>query len=143
MPCAGTDIQAYGSHLIEMERLVTEAQSAGCVCIMGDFNAHIGLNDGVCSKNDKINPEGLLIQQWVDRCALYAASLSPTSSGLMYTYFNTDKHTTVDAEYINSCYTHDHHSLNSSDHLPISCELSIPHQVLHGGDNERAEPKIK
>ena len=83
---AGTDIQAYGSHLIELERFVTEAQSAGCVCIMGDFNAHIGLKDGVSSKNDKINPEGLLIQQWVDRCALYAASLSPTSSCPMYTF---------------------------------------------------------
>ena len=83
---AGTDIQAYGSHLIELERFVTEAQSAGCVCIMGDFNAHIGLKDGVSSKNDKISPEGLLIQQWVDRCALYAASLSPTSSCPMYTF---------------------------------------------------------
>ena len=50
------------------------------------INAHIGLKDGVSSKNDKINPEGLLIQQWVDRCALYAASLSPTSSCPMYTF---------------------------------------------------------
>ena len=49
----------------------------------------------------------------------------------MYTYFNSDKCTTVDyiftdiviAEYIDSCYTHDHHGLNSSDHHPVSCEL--------------------
>ena len=90
---------------------------AVCVYIMGDFNAHIGLTDGVSGKNDKINPEGLLIRQWVDRCALYATS--PTCSGPMYTYFKSDKRTTVDyiftdtltAEYINSCYTHDHHSL--------------------------------
>ena len=37
MPCAGTNIQAYGSHLIELERLVIEAQGAGLVCIAGDF----------------------------------------------------------------------------------------------------------
>ena len=90
---AGTDIQNYGSHFIELERLVTEAQSAGCVCTVGDFNAHIGLKDGVSSK---INREGLLIQQWEDMCALYAASLSPTSSCTMYTYFKSD---IVTAEY--------------------------------------------
>ena len=33
MPCAGTDIQNYGSNPIELECLVTEAQSVGCVCI--------------------------------------------------------------------------------------------------------------
>ena len=147
MPCAGTNIQAYGSHLIELERLVTEAQGAGLVCIAGDFNAHIGVLNGV---NDKTDPEGLLIQQWVDKCALYATSLFPTRSGPTYTYFNADKHTTVDyifadnvtAEYINSCYIHDHHALNSSDHLPISCEFLIPHQVLYDGHRGKAKPKI-
>ena len=63
------------------------------MCTVGDFNAHIGLKDGVSSK---INPEGLLIQQWVDMCALYAASLLPTDSCPMYTYFNSD---IVTAEY--------------------------------------------
>ena len=57
MPCAGNDIQTYRSHLIELERLVTEAKSAGLVSVVGDFNANIGLS------NDKMNPEGVLIEQ--------------------------------------------------------------------------------
>lgn len=60
LPCAGSNIQAYGSHLIELERLVTEDQTAGLVYIVGDFNAHTGVLDGVYSQNNDINPEGLL-----------------------------------------------------------------------------------
>lgn len=128
MPCAGTDIPTYGSHLIELERLVTEAKSDGLVSVVGDFNAHIGVS------NDKMNPEGVLIEQWADRCSLYGASLSPCRSGPMYTYVKYDKRTTVDyiiftdikvAEYINFCHTHDHHGLNTSDHLPIRCDLLV------------------
>ena len=147
MPCAGTDIQAYGSHLIELERLVTEAQSTGLVCVMGDFNAHIGVQDGF---NDSMNPEGVLIEQWIDRCSLYATSLTPSRSGPTYTYFKSDKQTTVDyvfidikaAEYITYCHTHDYHNLNSSDHLPISCEFSIPFLLHPSIGKDMSFPKV-
>lgn len=142
MPCAGADIQAYGSHLIELERLVTEAQDIGLVCIVGDFNAHIGVSEK--------NPEGVLIEQWMDRCSLYAASLSPSRNGPMYTYFKCDKRTTVDyiftdirsAEYMDSCQTHDHHSLNTSDHLPLSCEFSISHPNASSSGETKAKAKV-
>lgn len=43
---------------------------------------------------------------------------------------------TVAAEYIDACYTHEHHALNTSDRLPISCELVIPHEVHSFGENK-------
>ena len=77
--------------------------------------------------------KGLLLSKWADRCHLYAVSMSALSKGPTYTYFPAERQTTVDyifvdsetAQYLDNCYTHDMHGLNTSDHLPISAKLSL------------------
>ena len=95
---------------------------------------------------DSTNHEGL---QWLERCTLYAASLSSIHSGPEYTYFSSEKRTTVDyiftdtatAGYTQSCFTHGHHGLNTSDHLPITCELSIPCEIQSPNDKSNTGGK--
>ena len=42
LPCADQGLQVFCEHLIELQRLVTEAQQCGLVVVLGDFNAHLG-----------------------------------------------------------------------------------------------------
>ena len=143
LPCADLGMQVFCDHLIELERLVTEAQQCGLVVVLGDFNAHLGHLGGVCGSSGIPNPHGLLVKEWADRCQLYAASMSTLSEGPDYTYFSGERRTTVDyifidpetAQFLELCYTHDMQGLNTSDHLPISAILSLPafHSKEEGG----------
>ena len=131
--CADQGLQVFCEHLIELERLVTEAQQCGLVVVLGDFNAHLGHLGGPRGIGRSPNSQGLLLSEWADRCHLYAVSMSALSKGPTYTYFTAERQTTVDyifvdsetAQYLDNCYTHDMHGLNTSDHLPISTNLSL------------------
>ena len=80
------------------------------------------------------NSQGLIVKEWADRYNLHPVSISEISSGPGYTYFSGEKRTTVDyifsdvatVECLETCYTHDMHGFNTSDHLPISATLSLP-----------------
>ena len=68
---------------------------------------------------------------------------------LQYTYFSGENRTTVDyifadaetAQFLDSCYTHDLHGLNTSDHLPISVLFSLP--TMHLIPKERTQRQVK
>ena len=67
------------------------------------------------------------------RTNLFAASLSDFSTGPSYTYFSKNHQTTVDyclldssaAHLIHYCGTLEQHSLNLSDHLPLTIHLDL------------------
>ena len=149
LPCADQGIHVFSDHLIELERLVTEAQHHGLVAVLGDFNAHLGCLGGVRGSGHNPNPQGLLIKEWADRCQLYAVSMSASAVGPDYTYFSGENRTTVDyiftdaetAQFLDSCYTHDLHGLNTSDHLPISVLFSLP--TMHLIPKERTQRQVK
>ena len=86
----------FCDHLIELERLVTEAHQCGLVVVLGDFNAHMDHLGGVCGSSGSPNPHGLLVKEWADRCQLYGASMSTLSEGSDYTYISGVRRTTVD-----------------------------------------------
>ena len=133
LPCADQGMQVYCDHLVELERLVTEAQQYGLVMVLGDFNAHLGHLGGSRGSGSAPNPQGLIVKEWADRCHLYAVSMSALATGPVYTYFSGDKKTVVDyifadaetAQHLKSCCVHDMHGLNTSDHLPVTAVLSL------------------
>ena len=92
--------------------------------------------------------KGLLLSKWADRCHLYAVSMSALSKGPTYTYFPAERQTTVDyifvdsetAQYLDNCYTHDMHGLNTSDHLPISAKLSL--QTTESTEKGNTQPPV-
>ena len=125
-------LHIYKEYLHELENAISALQSDGRVLVTGDFNAHLGsLGGSRCS--GITNTQGQLLFDLMCRTNMFAASLCHISSGPAYTYFSGDHHTTVDyclldnhaAHILQQCSTSAHHTLNFSDHLPISTELNL------------------
>ena len=57
----------------------------GAVVVMGDFNAHLGALAGAQGQGDP-NTQGVLLEEILKRCELYAVSQSEITSGPEYTY---------------------------------------------------------
>lgn len=78
------------------------------------------------------NQQGDLLLEAISNCNLIIAS-SCIAKGPGYTFFNGDRKTIVDYIFLSTsishaiaeCYTHDHHDLNFSDHLPLSVLLRV------------------
>ena len=82
--------------------------------------------------------QGVLLEEVMRRCELYAASLSEGTTGPNYTYWSGGVQTTVDyifmdvgaASLASPCTVREMEDLNTSDHLPISVCLSYPAPIL-------------
>ena len=114
----------FKSPLSQIASLISALESRGPTIILGDLNAH--LNDA----SPDIRAQILLdVIHNYDLCIM---SLSSISTGPGYTFFSGNGRTTVDyilantciSHRIPKCYTHGHHELNFSDHLPLSVVLS-------------------
>ena len=136
LPCADLGIEYYCEHLMELERLISDQQQQGPVIVMGDFNAHLGTLGGCRGVGDP-NQQGMLLQQLITRCNLYAVSLSSLATGPQYTFKSGISQTTVDyilashdsSHYVQKCCIHPPAPLNCSDHLPISVLLRCCHAL--------------
>ena len=93
---------------------------------------HLGAIGGVRGSGEP-NQQGVLLSDLLDRCEMYAPSLSAIARGPSYTFWrSSDIRTTVDyvqadceaSHHVQECWVHDQHDLNTSDHLPISVQLS-------------------
>ena len=95
-PCADAGIEKYVQVLCELERLISEGQRLGPVLLGGDFNAHLGALGGVRGTGEP-NQQGVLLADLLDRCEMYAPSLSSIAKGPSYTYRRSSEvRTTVD-----------------------------------------------
>ena len=143
LPCLDQGVDYYREHLVEPERVISDAQQIGSVCVLGDFNAHVG---GVRCASEQ-NLQGVLLQEVLERCDLSAVSMGALASGPSYTYCSGEARTTVDyilmdvdsASMMDSCCTHPFEDLNTSDHLPLSVSLS--YGASTGSDDKSAFPK--
>ena len=131
LPCADLGLDYYRDTLIELEKVVSDSANLGPVVIAGDFNAHLGRMWGPRTP-DTANSQGVLLGEMLNRCDLYAASLSSTVCGPEHTFHSGDRFTTIDyiltdveaSSCIDHCWIHDDEALNQSDHLPLSIKLS-------------------
>ena len=93
---------------------------------------HTSAACGVHTPPDTANSQGVLLGEMLNRCDLYAASLSSTVCGPEHTFHSGDRFTTIDyiltdveaSSCIDHCWIHDDEALNQSDHLPLSIKLS-------------------
>ena len=112
----------------DLASLISALEASGPIIILGDLNVH--LHDKSPS-----NTRGNVHHDVIGSCDLCVVSSSSISTGPSYTYFSGSNRTTVDyilantgiSHSIAKCYTHDHHELNFSDHLPTSVVLGVGH----------------
>ena len=114
----------FRTYVNDLASLISALESSGPTIILGDLNAH--LNDAIPDIRAQILLD--VIHNY-DLCIM---SLSSISTGPGYTFFSGNSRTTLDyilantciSHRIAKCYTHGHHELNFSDHLPLSVVLS-------------------
>ena len=124
LPCADLGADYYLECIVELERITEESKQLGPTIIMGDFNAHLGTLGGPRGRGDP-NSQGVLLHELLQRCDLFAASLSNHAEGPDYTFWRGDTRTTVDyvlmdidaASIMSSCVVQEEACLNTSDHL--------------------------
>jgi len=113
--------------LADLESTISMLHPSGNIIIAGDLNAHLTDPEASSRPNSR---EGLA-HECLHRHQLFPFSSSCYASGPKYTFFSNSVHTMVDYVLtdssvtclIDSCYVHEHHPLNLSDHLPISVIL--------------------
>ena len=124
LPSSDHSNDEFRTYVNDLASLISALESRGPTIILGDLNAH--LNDA----SPDIRAQILLdVIHNYDLCIM---SLSSISTGPGYTFFSGNSRTTVDyilantciSHRIAKCYTHGHHELNFSDHLPLSVVLS-------------------
>lgn len=136
LPCSDQGVDCYRDHLQELERIITDSILLGPVIILGDFNAHLGSLGGVRGTGNP-NLQGILLSDIMDRHNLCAVSQCEWATGPLHTYVSGNSMTTVDyiiasldaTSIISSCKTLPMTDLNTSDHLPLSAELTIEYPV--------------
>ena len=142
LPCADLGADYYLECIVELERITEESKQLVPTIIMGDFNAHLGILGGPRGRGDP-NSQGVLLHELLQRCDLFAASLSNHAEGPDYTFWRGDTRTTVDyvlmdidaASIMSSCVVQEVACLNTSDHLPISVKIDIPTDFTENPDN--------
>lgn len=94
LPCLDQGVDCYRDHLVELERVISDAQQIGSVCVLSDFNAHLHVGGVRCASEQ--NLQGVLLQEVLERCDLSAVSMGALASGPSYTYCSGEARTTVD-----------------------------------------------
>ncbi len=119
-------------------------RSRGPVLVTGDFNGHLGSLGGTRGCGNPNTP-GLTLKDFIDRNSLFVASLGETASGPVHTYSHGPTQTTIDYVLVNdacsflteTCFTHEEHPLNTSDHLPVTTTLRIPSDTTSAGTESK------
>ena len=123
LPSSDYSFEEFKECVTEMSSAAGALESSGPVILLGDFNTHLSAN----------NDRSELLLQVVQECNLYSVSTSSIANGPSYTFFSGERRTRIDyifldaslAHSVAKCYTHGHHCLNLSDHLPISISLRL------------------
>ena len=66
LPCLDQGLECYRQHLHKLERVISESSLLGCVMVLGDFNAHLGLLDGGRGRGDP-NLQGVMVNEVMAR----------------------------------------------------------------------------
>ena len=114
-------MEEFCKYVNDLVSIISTLESYGPVILVGDLNAHLSA---------PTNQQGDLLEA-ISNSNLIITSSSCIAKGPGYTFFNGDWKTIVDyillstsiSHAIAECYTHEHHDLNFSDHLPLSVLL--------------------
>ena len=120
----------FMTHFDSVDHCISQLSNKGHLLVLADLNAHLGSRD-----TSVINSRGNKWIKMIDEHFLINASLCSIAFGPTYTYTSGGNSTIIvyiisnsDAfTGISSCSTLKEHSLNTSDHLPISCSLNLTH----------------
>ena len=143
LPSTDHSDSEFRAYVNDLASLIGALEASGPIIILGDLNAHL---DDRSSCNTRRN----LLLDTICSCDLFDVSSSSISSGPGYTYFSGGNKTTVDyilanksiSHLITNCYTHIHHDLNFSDHLPLSVVLRVG-QLAENTTTERSRVNWK
>ena len=132
MPSSDYPQDEYISCLEAVDTIISRLSPDDPLLVVGDLNCHLGPMGGHRS-SDSTNSRGILWKELIDNHSLYVPSQSDIATGPTYTYSSGGSFTTLDyiignavlASYLTSCRTIEDHSLNTSDHLPLSVKLNI------------------
>ena len=133
-PSADAILVDYEQCLHNLEEVVnSHLHESTAIVIAGDFNAHLGTLAGPRGSGPP-NHRGILLKQFIDRNNLFVSSHSRLSDGPPYTFHSGRNYSTVDyiitnralCDFLFSSKGLVDHSLNISDHLPLSINLNIP-----------------
>ena len=140
--CGAGSLSLFNEELNTIEAVCCSQEKKGPVLIAGDFNAHLGPL-GVPRVLGSPNLPGFALKEFIDRNLLFAASCADFASG---PYYTCTTQTTVDyvlvttacSFLITSCFIHEEHPLNTSDHLPITTSLSLSvKKHMSGSSNKK------
>ena len=124
LPSTDHPLDEFEECLNELICVYSALQAEGPVVLLGDFNAHL---------NHPRNHQGSLLHDAITHSNLLVPSTSCISTGPRYTFFCGLNRTVVDyilmdaslCSSVENCFTHQHHDLNFSDHLPISISINV------------------
>ncbi len=138
LPSSDHPFEEFRSYVNDLASIASALESSGPIIILGDINAHL------CDYTDI---RARLLHEVIASCDLYIVSSSSIATGPGYTFFSGNNRTSVDhiltntfiSHHITKCYTHYHHELNLSDHLPLSLVLKVDRLVE---DATSVNPKL-
>ena len=146
-PFSDYTIDQYQQCILDLEgELNSHQNESSAIVIAGDFNAHLGTLSG-CRGSGPPYSRGLLLKEFIDRNNLFVASHCIASSGPNYTYHSGRNFTTIDyiitnklaSDLLTAAKVLPDHSLNVSDHLPITISLDLN---IENGKSASVKPKI-
>ena len=133
--------------LDELGAIIENSKLGSHNILCGDFNADLGSKGGPRSikKPDK---RGDILYKFIDEYNLTPVNLHALAIGSVNTHFGPTGETCLDylmipdalSISVTSCETHAYHSLNTSDHVPVSLSLApgtIPRGTADGIGNTR------
>lgn len=123
LPSSDHSFEEFKDCVNELSSVAGALELYGPIALMGDFNTHLSTND---SRSE-------LLSQVIQECNLYPVSTSCIAQGPNYTFFSGERRTMIDYIFLDAslghsvveCCIHNHHSLNMSDHLPLSITLRL------------------
>jgi hypothetical protein len=133
MPHKNCYIANFKDVLDELESVICTLSSKGEVLIVGDLNAHFGAGVGPHTW-ERTCKSAKLIMKFNDRCMTNVFDVQNPCTGNVYTYMS-DKNgcsyidhivvSNVLNDYMSDCHVWNESLQNTSDHLPISCNIRL------------------
>ncbi len=133
LPQPGCKTADYQEHLDVLEYIVEQSSLEGDVIVIGDFNAHFGVDEPYSRGRGKSSTNGKKLLNMMDRCALTPVDMLVQCTGPTHTFENERGH----VSYVDHCLVSDHcvndvtsceivdDVMNTSDHLAIVCMLTV------------------
>jgi hypothetical protein len=132
MPQKGCYIADFQNVLDELETVACTLSTMGELMIVGDWNAHMGVEGGPRGWG-KSCKSGKKLLGFMQRCWMFCVDLQSKACGSIYTYMHPNGCSYIDhcvcslslTNCVSDCHVRVECVENSSDHLPVSCTVDF------------------